>query len=102
MSTLFVDINGAVDTLDSGVVPIKITLLVGPVDPQTDAIQLQLPLGTAQPPGPNASYSATAQLLPPAGCDQTGDQGQAHENDNANNQCGDQGQHDERGDLERP
>jgi hypothetical protein len=60
----YVDINGTVQTLDSGPLSIKLdTIQVASIDSRTNAIALQLPLQAA--PGPNPSYSATAELLHP-------------------------------------
>jgi hypothetical protein len=64
LTVIYVDVNGQVDTLDSGRLSIKNdTLLGGPIDNNTVAISLQLPIPVQ--PGATPSYVGTAQLLPP-------------------------------------
>jgi ABC-type sugar transport system substrate-binding protein len=66
VTVVYTSQNGTVETLDSGRLSVKNdTIFVARIDKHTDLVSLQLPLGTAPPPGVNPGFSGTAQLLPP-------------------------------------
>ena len=70
VTVTYVSINGTIETLDSGPLPVKDTTSVGSAGGHSVAVMVSLPFGGIAPPGGIPSYSATVQLLRFAGGDE--------------------------------
>jgi hypothetical protein len=66
VAVTYMSINNKIVTVDSGVVSIlNDTQIIGPVDSNTVAIQLNISDASVEPPGGQPSYSSTATLIKP-------------------------------------
>jgi len=66
VTVTYMSVNNKITTVDSGPISISSdTQLIGPIDNNTTAIQFNLSLGTADPPGNQPSYQTSATLIKP-------------------------------------
>ena len=61
----YLSVNGTLETIDSGRVPISDTTPLWNIDEQTVAVLVQVPLGLLPPPGGNPNFTTTIELLRP-------------------------------------
>ena len=62
VSITYLSINNTIETVDSGLVTVASTTLIGQIDGSTDAIQMDIPFDGHPSPGNQPSYQTTATL----------------------------------------
>jgi hypothetical protein len=62
VSITYLSVNNTIETVDSGLVAVAGTTLIGQVDGSTDQIQMDIPFDGHPAPGNQPSYQTTATL----------------------------------------